>query len=223
MFLRETEQHRKPEAQRVWRLLSSGLKEEALRRIHQSAIGTSCFQQQNQAKPCVQQQPHKQPDGQEACDPHAVGHCGAFLPLLDARVCGERLAGIWQTFSWPPALWSSHLLHPPALIHLCMRQPNYLLLHEQALSTRHASHLLLLHRTRGQRPPGQRAPQRWSSRRGIRRRWCTWNSGMRWRGREGKHTVQQDAHRAHAQQHPWVSTSIAEWNEEENFHTAGFL
>lgn len=211
MFLRETEQHRKPEAQRVWRLLSSSLQEEALRRIHQSAVGTSCFQQQNQAKPCVQQQPHSQPDGQEACDPHAVGHRGAFFPLLDTRVCSERLEGIWQTLGWPSTLRSSHLLHSPALIHLCMRQPNHLLLHEQALSTRHASHLLLLHRTGRQRGPGQQAPQRWRSRRRIRRRWCTQNSG-RWR--EGEHTVQRGTHQADVQQHPRVSTSIAKQNKE---------
>lgn len=51
-------------------------------------------QRRRQAQPHQEQQPRGQPDGQEAGDPHANGHRGSLLPLLDAHLQRQRLAGL---------------------------------------------------------------------------------------------------------------------------------
>ncbi|KAL6118531.1 cckar [Pungitius sinensis] len=102
------------------------------------------------AGPRVRQQLHLQPDGQEARDPHAPGHRLPLLPVLDPRLRGQRVAGVRPALGLP-ADRGAHLLHPPAVLHLGLRQPHHLLLHEQALPAGHAGHVHLLQLLGGRR------------------------------------------------------------------------
>lgn len=117
---------------------------------------SSQLQQQAHGGPRVQQQQlHSQPDGQEARDPHAPGHRLPLLPLLDSGVCSQRVAGFRPALGLPSHR-RSHLLHPPAVLHLGLREPHHLLLHEQALPPGHAGHLHLLQLLQEEPRRGQR-------------------------------------------------------------------
>ena len=91
-----------------------------------------------------QQHLRGQAAGQEASHPHADGDRGALLHLLDAAVLGQHLEGLWPEVGLQSPHRSAHLLHPPAVLHLGLRQPHHLLLHEHALPQGPAVHLCLL-------------------------------------------------------------------------------
>uniref|UniRef100_A0AAQ4PUC2 Gastrin/cholecystokinin type B receptor n=1 Tax=Gasterosteus aculeatus aculeatus TaxID=481459 RepID=A0AAQ4PUC2_GASAC len=97
---------------------------------------------QGRARP--QQHLGGQAAGQEAGHPHADGHRGALLRLLDAAVLGQHVEGLRPEVGLRGAVRSAHLLHPPAVLHLGVRQPHHLLLHELALPQSPAVHLRLL-------------------------------------------------------------------------------
>uniref|UniRef100_A0A8V0X2V2 Gastrin/cholecystokinin type B receptor n=1 Tax=Gallus gallus TaxID=9031 RepID=A0A8V0X2V2_CHICK len=82
--------------------------------------------------------------GQAARHPHAGGHRGHVLPLLAAHLCGQHVACLRTAGSPARALGDAHLLHPPAVLHLRLRQPAHLLLHEPPLPQRLPGHLCRL-------------------------------------------------------------------------------
>ncbi|XP_029024148.1 neuropeptide Y receptor type 2 isoform X2 [Betta splendens] len=178
---RQTVQHGQHQARRQRRLLPAAVQKEE---HHSEPLG-----QQADAGPRVQQQLHGQPDGQEARDPHAPGHRLPLLPVLDPRLRGQRVAGLRPPLRLPPD-GRPHLLHPPAVLHLRLRQPHYLLLHEQALPPGHAGHLHLLQVLREERGSGRRAAEvvrKWSHQRGsgqvevgARDQRAEWSRCTRW-------------------------------------------
>lgn len=110
---------------------------------------------QQQGPPHPEQQLRGQPDGQEAGDPHAHRHRGPLLPVLDAHLQRQRLAGLRHRLCGAPPLRDPHFLHPPPVLHLLLRQPHHLLLHEQTLPPRLHGHLPLLPQSRSPRGEGR--------------------------------------------------------------------
>uniref|UniRef100_A0A8C3D8A0 Gastrin/cholecystokinin type B receptor n=1 Tax=Corvus moneduloides TaxID=1196302 RepID=A0A8C3D8A0_CORMO len=102
--------------------------------------------------------------GQAARDPHAGGHRGHVLPLLAAHLRRQHLASLCPAGSPAGTLGDPHRLHPPALVHLSLRQPPHLLLHEPPLPQGLWGHLCGLGvpprlpppPARGRAPHGQR-------------------------------------------------------------------
>ncbi|CAL8322438.1 unnamed protein product, partial [Merluccius merluccius] len=103
----------------------------------------------------AQQHVGGQAGGQEARDPHAGGDRGTVLHLLDAAVLRQHVARLRQRGGGAGARGPAHLLHPAAGLHLGLRQPGHLLLHEHALPQGADRHLLLLHRAVPTTPPAR--------------------------------------------------------------------
>lgn len=127
-----------------WRrwLLHPGVQKAVLRRGAPHPLCHVC-RHPSQDGARAQQHLGGQAAGQEACHPHADGDRSALLHLLDAPVLGQHLEGLWSKLGLQ-ALRSTHLLHPPSVLHLFLCQPHHLLLHEHALPQGPAVHLQLL-------------------------------------------------------------------------------
>lgn len=103
-----------------------------------------CLWQGAQGRPATQQHIWGQVGGQEASHPHAGGHCFPVLSLLDATVLCQHLEGFRWLLCQTCPLRVTHCFYPFVVLHLCLCQPNYLLLHEHTFPQSPACHFLLL-------------------------------------------------------------------------------
>lgn len=110
----------------------------------ENAIATALCYEPQQSRASEKQQLFCQLNGQETGHSHADGDSGSVLHLLDSHLQRQRLASLRHGFRRPASLGGSHLLHPPAVLHLCLREPHHLLLHEQAFPHGLPGHLHLL-------------------------------------------------------------------------------
>lgn len=110
----------------------------------ENAIATALCHEPQQNRESEKQQLFCQLNGQETCHPYADGDSGFVFHLLDSHLQCQCLASLRHSFCRPASLRGSHLLHPPAVLHVCLREPHHLLLHEQAFPHGLPGHLHLL-------------------------------------------------------------------------------
>lgn len=110
----------------------------------ENAIATALCYEPQQNRESEKQQLFCQLNGQETCHPYADGDSSFVFHLLDSHLQCQRLASLRHSFRRPASLGGSHLLHPPAVLHVCLREPHHLLLHEQAFPHGLPGHLHLL-------------------------------------------------------------------------------